>query len=288
MEPNEIRKRLAQAGLNRISDMVVELSKPCVKLITTPMDEEDLKKGATKIGGLPDMPDSMDWPKNNDFPLSFVAQINLSEVAGVLRTELLPKTGWLYFFYDTEEFPWGFSPEDKGGWRTLYFDGSVDDLKQREHPEEMEELEPFIPCAVEMVSALSLPSEITLSESHMELLEEESDAYIDFMDDLDEEQEIETGDHQLLGHPLEVQGEMTFECEAVSKGIYMGGPEGFKRADTETIRQGARNWRLLLQVGSDDEAGMMWGDLGYLYFWIREQDLLAKDFDKVWMILQCS
>jgi uncharacterized protein YwqG len=43
---------------------------------------------------------------------------------------------------------------------------------------------------------------------------------------------------------------------------------------------------LLLQVDSDD-VGMMWGDGGRLYFWIREQDARRADFSNVWMILQC-
>ena len=34
--------------------------------------------------------------------------------------------------------------------------------------------------------------------------------------------------------------------------------------------------------------GMMWGDCGRLYFWIRQQDLASKAFEKSWMILQCS
>jgi len=38
----------------------------------------------------------------------------------------------------------------------------------------------------------------------------------------------------------------------------------------------------------DDDAGMMWGDCGRLYFWIRKADLAEGRFDKCWMILQCS
>ena len=48
----------------------------------------------------------------------------------------------------------------------------------------------------------------------------------------------------------------------------------------------AADWRLLLQLDTDNDAGMMWGDTGVLYFWIREQDARAKDFSKVWVILQ--
>ena len=31
---------------------------------------------------------------------------------------------------------------------------------------------------------------------------------------------------------------------------------------------------------------MSWGDDGFLYYWIRESDLAARDFSHVWCILQ--
>jgi uncharacterized protein YwqG len=45
--------------------------------------------------------------------------------------------------------------------------------------------------------------------------------------------------------------------------------------------------RFLLQVDSDDAAGMMWGDAGMLYFWIRDDDLAARRFDRAWCVMQC-
>lgn len=45
--------------------------------------------------------------------------------------------------------------------------------------------------------------------------------------------------------------------------------------------------RLLLQVDSEERAGMMWGDAGRIYFWIREADLRARNFDGVRVDSQC-
>ena len=39
------------------------------------------------------------------------------------------------------------------------------------------------------------------------------------------------------------------------------------------------DWCLLLQVDSDDAAGIMWGDAGRVHFWIRQDDLKARNFD---------
>jgi uncharacterized protein YwqG len=46
-------------------------------------------------------------------------------------------------------------------------------------------------------------------------------------------------------------------------------------------------WRLLLQVDTDDAPGMMWGDAGRLYYWIREADLAALRFEQTRVVAQC-
>ena len=94
--------------------------------------------------------------------------------------------------------------------------------------------------------------------------------------------------HQVLGHESPIQGDMKLECQLVSNGLYCGNASGFNDPRAEGLRVGAGDWMLLLQVDSDDNANMMWGDAGRLYFWIRKQDLSEGLFDKVWMILQCS
>jgi len=43
-----------------------------------------------------------------------------------------------------------------------------------------------------------------------------------------------------------------------------------------------RRWRLLAQFTSDQLTGMSWGCGGLIYFWIREEDLAARRFDRVY------
>jgi uncharacterized protein YwqG len=33
---------------------------------------------------------------------------------------------------------------------------------------------------------------------------------------------------------------------------------------------------------------MMWGDMGMLYFMVRREDAIARDFSGAWVVLQCS
>jgi uncharacterized protein YwqG len=81
---------------------------------------------------------------------------------------------------------------------------------------------------------------------------------------------------------------MQTECQLVSNGLYCGDPSGYTDPKAAALMSGAMQWRLLFQLGSDDTTGMMWGDLGFLYFWINEDALRSRDFHKTWMILQCS
>lgn len=43
-----------------------------------------------------------------------------------------------------------------------------------------------------------------------------------------------------------------------------------------------------MQVDSDDDLGVMWGDAGMLYFWVEESAARAGDFSNAWVILQCT
>jgi uncharacterized protein YwqG len=46
----------------------------------------------------------------------------------------------------------------------------------------------------------------------------------------------------------------------------------------------AARWRLLVQVASDDDAGMMWGDVGQLYYCVAS----AARPEEALFTMQCS
>ena len=92
----------------------------------------------------------------------------------------------------------------------------------------------------------------------------------------------------LVGYPDQIQGDMMLECALVSAGLSSGDSTAYHDSRLPLFRSQARDWRLLLQVPSAEPAGMMWGDVGCLYYWIREDDLRARRFERAWMILQCG
>ena len=69
---------------------------------------------SSKIGGNPAVPEGFVWPCYEGTPLSFMAQINLKDVANLDKDNLLPKSGILSFFYELDSMKWGYDPKDKG------------------------------------------------------------------------------------------------------------------------------------------------------------------------------
>ena len=101
---------------------------------------------------------------------------------------------------------------------------------------------------------------------------------------------LDEGDciHRLLGHPDQIQNDMQTECQLVSHGLNCGDGSGYKDPKARILKAGATDWELLLQIDSDDNARMMWGDVGRIYYWIRREDLKERNFGASWMILQCG
>ena len=58
-------------------------------------------------------------------------------------------------------------------------------------------------------------------------------------------------------------------------------------AETAELDEAAKRWVLLLQVDSDHDAEMMWGDAGCIFFWIAREALAAGDFSAAFVQLQC-
>jgi len=96
------------------------------------------------------------------------------------------------------------------------------------------------------------------------------------------------GQNTILGYADAIQAPMELECALVTNGLYCGDSTGYNDLRAKSLEVEADKWMCLLQVDSEDEkTGMMWGDAGKLYFWIREDDLKNKRFDKSWFCLQC-
>lgn len=287
---NEIDKK-------KIKDKLMAIAKNEIR-ISYSVPEIPLSVYSSKIGGKPAVPADFIWPEYTGEgydgeikcrPLSFMAQINLKDMAVYDIEGILPKTGILSFFYEQITMTWGFDPKDKGSARVFYFPDE-NQLMLRDIPDTMDE-EAIIPeLSVMLKPHISLPE---FCESPDIGVQFEWDDYYQCRQECGYETD-EWGElTKLLGYPDVIQNPMEEECESVTRGYRRGSPEDYAKisdAEKEDIRNKASEWILLFQMGTieTDDVEFMFGDCGHIYFWIRKSDLEHLNFDDVWLILQCS
>ncbi|MDR2007042.1 MAG: DUF1963 domain-containing protein [Acidaminococcales bacterium] len=237
----------------------------------------------SKMGQMPDVPKSFEWPAWNGKPLAFLMQLKFSEINGDGRLPQLPTSGLLYIFYDEEQGAWGFDPKDKGSWRLLFFE-ETDALKARRYPKDLGTRYKLKYVEARLIDTYP-PVGAGPLDAIVDCNEEREEAYYEFRAAVYEEMP----GHHLGGYPDPIQdADMDLECQLVSNGLYCGNESGYEDERAEALAKSRGDWTLLLQTDSDNDTEMMWGDGGSLYFWIRKDDLAARNFDDVWMILQCS
>lgn len=275
------RTLLEAEGLGAHVAALQPLVRPAIRLATTP--SEHLQLGQSRIGGQPDLPSDLPWPTHQGVPLGFLAQIDLSALPAAARGPL-PPDGHLWFFYVADQSTWGFDPKDAGSARVFYRPaGSA--IAPARTPEELPDGGDYPACAVSFEPYGDLPDLPSDQAPALELGEEADERYRAIREYL-----ASGGGqacHKLLGYAQPVQGTMEEECALVTGGLYCGDASGHEDPRAAELRRDAARWRLLLQLDSDDHASMMWGDVGMLYFWVRDDDLAAQRFDRAWMILQC-
>src|SRR5919112_376866 len=91
-------QRLQAAGLGRFADSLVQMARPSVRLVADPA-LPTAEPAASRLGGAPYLPASTAWPRNEDVPLSFIAQVNLGDISAYEAEGVLPSDGLLSFFY---------------------------------------------------------------------------------------------------------------------------------------------------------------------------------------------
>jgi uncharacterized protein YwqG len=297
METNQLDLQAAveAAGLGFLWSRLAPHCRPSVRVLVQAAPEAPLPVGSSHLGGLPDLPAATPWPTWQGRSLNFLAQLNLAELTAFPAAAPLPPAGVLSFFYDALEQPWGYDPADRGRAVVLYHPEGTE-LAPRPQPADLttDEYEAFAVVPLTFAPELTLPDprEQDLGIDEDELSEEQQEAYWDVR------HRHGDGTSRVLGHPDTIQGTMRDQCALVTQGLNTGSAKalqanqqvlGISDAQVATWEQQAlADWELLLQLDSyEDEAGMMWGDLGRLYFWIPRAALAARDFSQVWQVLQC-
>lgn len=244
----ELLQKLARSGLLPYQDMIFSTFQPALHIATKRNDQ--LEIGSSKFGGYPDLPSEVVYPTYGEGKKqTFLAQFQLSDLASFSVSSVLPSSGMLYFFHvenPTEdgyrELSWQCPWE---GWQVIYWDGDPTTLQP----------------TIDDHHFAYPQAEIQLTERYScdedRLYDEMEDLPSHIWDEIEKIKENECIglDHQLLGYPT------------LQQPLY--GEKDVK----ERI--------LLLQLDSDSEVEMLWGDCGTLYFFTTPEDLQKRDFSKI-------
>lgn len=273
MTADELRAVLVSKGFEAgHADRLASRSRPGIKLTTVDLGGEHAPIGSSKLGGLPDLPKGFGWPRRAGVPMEFVAQINLAEIQAAAKEEALPSRGLLSFFVVMEAlFGPGSSPADQRLWHFDSEPGSFERATPPPGPERRsffglvkrrEPVRVYKPCGLRPERTRTFPGEPG------DLPDDDLDRFYGLLTEIG-------GNHRMLGHAHPIQNEMEPECERITGG----------GRDREAA---LARWRLLLQVDTDEKhSDMMWGDSGTLYYWIAEEDLRARRFERHLLICQC-
>ncbi|ORX49336.1 DUF1963-domain-containing protein [Piromyces finnis] len=260
----------------KIVENIKRISKTCAYKIK--LETEAPTIFDSKFGGLPYWTEGKEYPKNSKGNnLFLLAQINFDKYK---FDSPLPSSGMLQFFVDCNDLM-GLDFDDQlkqDGFRVIYHDKIDYEIKNesiyefgvpKNIPEEYE----YFPIEKEMkisfnkemdtihigdkafdkyfTTAYNMNNEkcITIKDNYYKVLSDEE------YDKFEEAFNSDSAGHKILGYPSFTQSD----------------PRGMEKYSDYNI--------LLLQI--DSEENISWGDAGVCNFFIKEKDLLEKDFSKV-------
>lgn len=273
---------MASTELDEIAlEQLKEFAKPCI-YIHRPDPPE--RTGRSKLGGLPNLPENIDWPfgqvhfgsKPAPVPLHFFAQIDCSELPRI--DDRLPTSGMLFFFANAaSEYCWEDENPDRDHSRVIYVADLPADQKVRKPPSEIHEIEGSI-------------SERETPASFYEGYDQNDDLIRSvfceypvkfFVIDSYREEDLKgmIRPHAMFGRNVRAalgrkEGQLPdLDCpQHQMLGHFYSSQEIGKRGDDIVP---------LLMLSYDSYTGMEICDMGQMHFWITESDLKDRNFDNV-------
>ncbi|SHE50876.1 Uncharacterized protein YwqG [Seinonella peptonophila] len=246
----ELHQLLKELNLLPYQETITQFLRPAIYMNTKP--NKHLPIGASKIGGNPDLPPHFQFPTYADGKQqTFLAQYRLADLTAFSTAQVLPPSGMLYFFhleepYDNHDRLLSWQSE-WAAWSVIYWDGDESTL-QPYHPES------FIYPQAQIHFELGWSGDIEALIGKLFPRESDVDP-INKLYELEEQLALSNLTHQLLGSPIAQQPWYQVE-----------NPE---------------QKTLLLQLDSDRQIEMIWGDCGTVYFFISPEDLKKRDFTKI-------
>lgn len=297
-ESERLIGELSKRGLGRVAEAIAAQAMPAIGVSAYAVDERRLTIGASKIGGLPDLPEGVAWPEVRGYPLSFVAQVNLADVGLYDEEQILPVQGLLSFFFGSNrDLELDADEDDQYDYMTFYCGSDHHNLNLRRQepaanlllgsPSNASYGRIYRACQMGFWRKLTLPDVDTVNIESLELTIPERNAYIDMYlertDDL--VRQPRSRSHQILGYPRQLEFNPLISCYLASTNRSVVDWTSGTPAEQAEIEHEVRNWRLLLQLDSDEQARMNWETMGMVYFGMTDEDLRIQRFDRIQAVM---
>jgi uncharacterized protein YwqG len=223
---------------------------------------ESLPLGASRFGGVPDLPPGETWPERGEVPMEFIAQIRLADVAAAGGDARLPAQGSLLFFYNSQ---WDADDmvEEDACCAVLFHAGADAELVRTPPPRvewkseyaEVSQLAPFI----HGVASLSFEPTVMVPGGISPYITEPLSGFW---------QDFTAG----------ASGALSGATEPYHENFLLGYVD---EQDYVDAHEHGTEDQLLLQVDSEDAAEFQFGDCNKLFFLMTKGELAARDFSNV-------
>lgn len=244
-------------------DLARTLVRPSLTLRPRPAGAPDRAVGATRSGGVPDLPAWFEWPRHDGRPLVHYLQVALAGLPPISDLPL-PAHGLLSFFFDPYDMV------AAGNALVAWFPGEV---APGEVPADLHERDRWTPVGFDLGTTWDVPigevqDAMGLRRFHGE------DAFLDLLDTSRDWGPA----HRMGGWWGGGQNEPRI-CAEAAAGVGHG-PAYYERCgELWGHPERFAAWRLLLDLHSTREFGI--GDADHACFMIRDADLEARAFDRV-------
>lgn len=260
--------------LTKITDTV----KPTLEMTLTPVENPQLWD--SRIGGIPYLPLDTEFPvDSNDVPLKLLVQLNFAQMPPL---EGYPQTGLLQFFIGGDDL-YGAdfdNLQQQKDFRVIYWENIIEDASQLQHDFSTVEAAYDDEYYTPIDGQFSI--EFTPAKQYISSEDFQFGRKILGVDNLFD-YEDEFTDEDFYDDWLDPYNE-----HFVSNGHRIGGYPFFTQTDPREYREEIQDYVLLLQIDSDYQTGICWGDIGVGNFFIHPEDLENKDFSKVAYSWDCG
>ncbi len=276
---NEARLRaaIAERGLQAAEELIIASSMECAMLYTTGSGE-DAPIGASRYGGVPELPEEGWWPKTSDGKFyQFIMQVNLADVPN-FGGNVLPRRGMLYaFLADYDDIV-----QD---WAIQWADIPPENVRRLE-PKNKEQIAgwpedgSFLPPYRMVVeTTINVPEWFSLASKAID------EQLLDTPDTAAGKSAIER--FEVLGFALQdrADAKTTHVGKLLGQAAYIGYDPNDGCDDGWPVPDG---FVLLWRLDTTQNMDIIFGDAGYIQLFIDPAALSAHDFSNVFARMESS